>query len=1579
MSNKYKVDRRIFLVLAVGIMLVFILCFSVMAISTSSTSPNWNVSWKLVHNGISKKVYEIEIQNLDGNKRYFNLSVLFQQANFPLDEIRNVKLYEWKPISKEFPVYDKINETINYTMEYRINFTLPSNCWWIEEYSAFACNITKIVQNGTVVKKVLDWKPAKMNIVKSYFNKIAKPTGRLMHGDEETLISHFDSINIPKFNSECEYDDFGQKYDCNGTKKFRLEFEVPITLTQNKWGSNGLVGIFDSDSLEYYHPWWNSSWNYRRSITIIEHSGKNLTDYQVLLDIDYDSDMQSDFDDLRFTWLNESSGNEEEIPYWIEEKIDGTSASVWIKIPHIPASGTATVYMYYGNPSVTDESNPDDVFEFFDDFEGTSLNTSKWNVISGNLGTEIVVSSGTITIHRIDTSADHQPNINAKFGFGTNYIFEASMKYDGTATTKGGLFTFDSPTSYDTPDSSSVYVYASTTSYRFQAQNDGTYTYDNINEEFPTYFEVMSIARDSSSVKLYRNYILKDTITTNVPDATLYLNLREWGTGYIYADWARVRKYTDPEPTYEIGAEETPSDSTPPNVDFVSQNPADVDTINILSNDLNITYNITDNFGVNASTVFMYYKTNSTHSDTVWFVNGSAVSGWQATTGTQSGDLWNFMLDHQVYPGIYNIDDSVMESETKHDFTLTTSSKILKIRFFNITDDKQYNYLVLDAENVSGGSGFLRIYYCNESYTTGDPETNDNCIEFYDLQPGTAYNYTIGSSTYWIIPMGIDNTTGYLANVKITNTSYILLRDSASNSDWKVSYITNITRDDQVQYSGNGGLSYSNFAGTVDMHIHQFCGTDKLWYYVCANDTAGNENCSAVRYDLLQLAGLPPTSPDVYSPLEGIYSGNININYRESISPNGYDIDYYNITLVDLGLSVVHVIKSNNSLDLSYVWDSTEVPDGEYFIRVEAVDELGQSSYGYSENVTIDNNAPMVTIVSPSNSTYHTDNIALNYNVDDVTTDSCWYSLDGGSNVVLTGCSNTTLSSLSCGNHHVVVYANDSFGRIGSDDVYFYVNCAPTTPTISFSPHSVITGDLLTVVASSTDPNGDTITYYYRYEDSNGTLLRDYSTNDTYYINDYLEGHTIVVKVIAGDGHLNSTENSSSIKVASLSIISPTLDEKFTTKDINFTFNLTVENYLTCQETIDGTTYSLGNVTDGVHTHVREVWYGNHTYTITCFSLYDSHNISRNISNFYNSYAQWNITLYNENDWNMLFNISKTNETSLYVFCEGGSQTIYNLTNPYVYIEPLCDVSTMMVKVDYTSDSYTRERTPPDDRTGDVSIYLVDAYTYTLLQIPLYITDSNYYDARIMLYKTNGSTVYTITDGYFDIEHKFVTYLIKDSRYYVRIIKGSEVRDIGFLYTASTAAQYISLSQISLTPDVTTIGGNVGLSAYYDNSTNSLIIQYVDKLNGTENVTISVFDSTNNTPIFNNTYGGVSNLMITINNVSNETRYNVIAEVKHDTLGDFELLTSAGMIVSNLFDLGLAPWLYPIISFGIIIFTSFIIVPRNRLVGLLVISGMIGMFAVVGWLPVYSLGVSVLILIAIGIGWIYEMKRGGME
>jgi hypothetical protein len=110
-----------------------------------------------------------------------------------------------------------------------------------------------------------------------------------------------------------------------------------------------------------YDLWTDPDWTKMKQITIT--SSSPLADYAVLISIEYDSDMQTDYDDLRF--------KHEENPsvwcdYWIESG-DSNGAIIWVKIDYIP-TGDSTLCMFYGNPSASGMSNFYDVFTEWEEY-----------------------------------------------------------------------------------------------------------------------------------------------------------------------------------------------------------------------------------------------------------------------------------------------------------------------------------------------------------------------------------------------------------------------------------------------------------------------------------------------------------------------------------------------------------------------------------------------------------------------------------------------------------------------------------------------------------------------------------------------------------------------------------------------------------------------------------------------------------------------------------------------------------------------------------------------------------------------------------------------------------------------------------------------------------------------------------------------------------------------------------------------------------------------------------------------------------------------------------------------------------
>lgn len=109
-----------------------------------------------------------------------------------------------------------------------------------------------------------------------------------------------------------------------------------------------------------YPAWIDPTYTRMRPIVISNTGQETFHDYDVDLIVQYDSDMQLDFDDLRFT---NPTGTQ--LPYYLFNTVNGVTTEVLVKIPILP-SGQTIIYMFYGNPSVNDQSSFSSIFSWAD-------------------------------------------------------------------------------------------------------------------------------------------------------------------------------------------------------------------------------------------------------------------------------------------------------------------------------------------------------------------------------------------------------------------------------------------------------------------------------------------------------------------------------------------------------------------------------------------------------------------------------------------------------------------------------------------------------------------------------------------------------------------------------------------------------------------------------------------------------------------------------------------------------------------------------------------------------------------------------------------------------------------------------------------------------------------------------------------------------------------------------------------------------------------------------------------------------------------------------------------------------------
>lgn len=319
--------------------------------------------------------------------------------------------------------------------------------------------------------------------------------------------------------------------------------------------------------------WYDDNWEYRKSFTL-NNSGSNLTNYQVMFTVNrsagsdtgftvfLNGECESDYDDIRFVGADDTTVWD----YWIESS-SATVATIWVEVPSIPNStayGSTTGCLYYGNSLATSESSGSSVFDFFDDFTGTSLNATKWTRHGTSYGT-VSLADGEITLSATGGSGQNHGIHSTTTPMTAGYILEARSKntagwHDVVIGCADDPYYF-APHGDASTDGFSWYARVgdvSSISYRSGA-NSVYSSEDNLGTAYKNYKIVWESA---SSVKFYKDGILDYTISSSsyIPSFNLPVYFSQDGyvkPSTLVIDRVLVRKYTATEPTVSTwGSEE---------------------------------------------------------------------------------------------------------------------------------------------------------------------------------------------------------------------------------------------------------------------------------------------------------------------------------------------------------------------------------------------------------------------------------------------------------------------------------------------------------------------------------------------------------------------------------------------------------------------------------------------------------------------------------------------------------------------------------------------------------------------------------------------------------------------------------------------------------------------------------------------------------------------------------------------------------------------------------------------------------------------------------------------------------------
>jgi len=301
-----------------------------------------------------------------------------------------------------------------------------------------------------------------------------------------------------------------------------------------------------------------------------------------------------------------------------------------------------------------------------------------------------------------------------------------------------------------------------------------------------------------------------------------------------------------------------------------------------------------------------------------------------------TSSIFNITLHTYAYnPSTHNVHPETMSSATKYNYSLSSNNKALKVRFYNISTHPNTTYIL--KSKLYRNSGDLLVYYCNSSYTSGKVYNSDYCVAITTLtsQEGTTYQN--------IHFYGDENSN--LDGVKITSTGYIVFY-ALTGSDWEVEY-ANIDSN-SAETTNNGGTGWTNQDFTPDVWIIQLNGNGltTFGYKVYACDTLGNCGNSSIQEDSYAIANLPPSpAPEIIVPENSTYSGIFNITWTASKDPNG-DPFNYSLYLYYSNGTLADVLADNNITEGTeyFTFDSTQYPDGQYYLISNATDDAGNTN-----------------------------------------------------------------------------------------------------------------------------------------------------------------------------------------------------------------------------------------------------------------------------------------------------------------------------------------------------------------------------------------------------------------------------------------------------------------------------------------------------------------------------------------------------------------------------------------------------------------------------------------------------------
>jgi len=535
------------------------------------------------------------------------------------------------------------------------------------------------------------------------------------------------------------------------------------------------------------------------------------------------------------------------------------------------------------------------------------------------------------------------------------------------------------------------------------------------------------------------------------------------------------------------------------------------------------------------------------------------------------------------------------------------------IKILDVVPGQSYTFTINATDPGFIETNLTKYYFHNESDTqyTSYKQMKDVSTDLASISSEAAVLtndlVTCWNAT-WIAP---NWTTRTLVNGSWNFSIYTNCSAAfASNRYYLMANITkkNSTGNFSVDTPWNGFACAAGGTATVrvwnytlsNSTVYDLAAGDRIGTRICVEVTGGgaankyswmfweNNTMSNVVIPVTQYDDIPPainfTAPTETS---GRYANRryvlVNVTANDSLSGlKNITIRLYNST---------SLINSTNSTASPLFINFSVSADGIHYFNATACDNVNNCNSTETRNFTVDTITPLISIVSPSNTTYNNRTQLVNISASDTNLASRWF-FNGTANVSYTTPVYVTFAENS---NTLIAYANDSAGNLNSTSVVFTTDTI--APTISIvSPSNTTYNNTTILVNISSNENN----IWYNWNGNNITYSLDYVTFNK-------GSNTLYAFANDTAGNLNLTSVTFFVNSApSISLHSPAngttiIDNQ--TVIFNFTATDDVNTTLNCSIYLDNVLNQTNSTTkNGTVTYftINGISYTTHTWYINC-------------------------------------------------------------------------------------------------------------------------------------------------------------------------------------------------------------------------------------------------------------------------------------------------------------------------------------------------------------------------------------------